>query len=82
MCAFRQIHVPALLIAMGAHYFIRDAEILFETAVTDDKEFIVVEGATHGGSGCVPCSKVTGVDYSNARKNIYDYVAKWANARF
>lgn len=82
MCAFKVIHVPTLLIAMGAHYFIRDAEILFENAVTKDKDFIVAEGATHGGAGCTACTKVTGVDYSNARKNIYDYVAKWASARY
>jgi len=25
---------------------------------------------------------VTGQSYSNATKNLYDYVAKWANARF
>lgn len=82
MCAFRVIKVPALLVAMGAHYFIRDAEILFENAAMADKDFIVVEGATHGGSACTACSAVTGVDYSNARKNLYDYVAKWANERF
>jgi len=82
ICAFRQIHVPALLIAMGAHYFIRDAEFLFENAATTDKDFIVIEGATHGGSGCSACTEATGIDYSNARKNLYDYIAKWANSRF
>ena len=46
----------------------------------EDKDFIVIEGATHGGTGCTECTAVTGVDYSNARKNIYDYVAAWSNA--
>ena len=41
-----------------------------------------IEGATHGGTGCTECTAVTGVDYSNARKNIYDYVSAWAKARF
>lgn len=82
MCAFRVISVPALLVAMGAHYFIRDAEILYENGAMTDKDFIVIEGARHGGSACTGCSAVTGVDYLNARKNLYDYVARWANARF
>ena len=82
VCAIREIHVPVLIAAMGAHYFIRDNEILFENGAMADKDFIVIEGATHGGTGCTECTAVTGVDYSNARKNIYDYVAAWANGRF
>ena len=82
VCAIRVMHIPALMVAMGAHYFIRDNEILFENGAMADKEFIVIEGATHGGTGCTECSAVTGVDYSNARKNIYDYIAVWTNARF
>jgi hypothetical protein len=82
ICAIREIHVPVLIAAMGAHYFIRDNEILFENGAMADKDFIVIEGATHGGTGCTECTAVTGVDYSNARKNIYDYVAAWSNARF
>ena len=82
VCAIREIHVPVLVMAMGAHYFIRDNEFIFENGAMADKEFIVVEGATHGGAGCTECSAVTGVDYSNARKNIYDYIAAWASVRF
>jgi hypothetical protein len=82
ICAIREIHVPVLIAAMGAHYFIRDSEMLFENGAMADKDFIVIEGATHGGTGCTECSAVTGVDYSNARKNIYDYVGAWANTRF
>src|SRR5581483_7851458 len=77
ICAIRQIHIPVLVMSMGAHYFIRDGEIVFENGAMADKDFVVVEGATHGGTGCTPCSAVTGVDYSNARKNIYNYVAAW-----
>ena len=67
---------------MGAHYFIRDKEVLFENGAMADKDFIVIEGATHGGTGRTECTAVTGVNYSNARKNIYDYVSAWAKARF
>jgi hypothetical protein len=41
--------------AMGAHYFIRDNELHFEDAASGDKDFIVVEGATHGFAPCTAC---------------------------
>ena len=81
-CALRQITVPILLTAMGGHYFVRDTEIHFDTAASKDKDFIVIEGAVHGQTPCEACSKVTGKSYANATKNLYDYVAKWANERF
>ena len=34
---------------MGGHYFIRDAEQYFDMAASRDKDFYVIEGATHGG---------------------------------
>ena len=81
-CALRQITVPILITAMGGHYFIADNEIHHDLAASRDKDFIVIEGAVHGQTPCEACSKVTGQSYSNATKNLYDYVAKWANARF
>jgi len=81
-CALKEIHVPILIAAMGGHYFIADNEIHFETAASADKDFIVIEGAVHGQTPCEACSKITGKSYSNATKNLYDYVAKWANDRF
>jgi hypothetical protein len=80
-CAVQNISVPILITAMGAHYFIRDNEIHYELAVSKDKEFIVVEGATHGGTPCTACETTPG-QYSNSVKNFYDYVARWINARF
>ena len=80
-CALRSISVPVLIAAMGAHYFIRDNEIHYEVAASKDKDFIVIEGATHGITPCVPCEQ-TPSQYSNSVKNFFDYVAKWANARF
>ncbi len=81
-CALREISKPILITAMGGHYFIRDNEIHFDVAASKDKDFVVIEGAVHGQTPCEECSKITGQSYSNATKNLYDYVAAWANARF
>jgi hypothetical protein len=80
-CALRSISVPVLIAAMGGHYFIRDNEIHYEVAASSDKDFIVIEGATHGITPCVRCEQAPG-QYSNSVKNFFDYVAKWVNARF
>jgi pimeloyl-ACP methyl ester carboxylesterase len=80
-CAVEKISIPLLVTAMGAHYFIRDSEIHYEAAASRDKEFIVIEGATHGIAPCKPCEKTPG-QYSNSEKNFYDYVANWIRARF
>ena len=81
-CALKEISVPILIMAMGGHYFIRDNEIHYEVAASKDKDYVVVEGAVHGMTPCEACSKVTGQSYSNATRNLYDYVASWANQRF
>ena len=81
-CALKEISVPILIMAMGGHYFIRDNEIHYEVAASKDKDYAVVEGAVHGMTPCEACSKVTGQSYSNATKNLYDYVANWTNQRF
>jgi hypothetical protein len=80
-CALRSISVPLLITAMGAHYFVRDNEIHYEVAASADKDFIVLEGATHGIRPCTACEKTPG-QYGNSVKNFFDYVAKWINARF
>ena len=80
-CALRSISVPVLITAMGAHYFIRDNEIHYEVFASKDKDFIVIEGATHGITPCVRCEQTPG-QYSNSVKIFFDYVAKWVNARF
>jgi hypothetical protein len=46
-----------------------------------DKDFVVIEGATHGISPCTACEKTPG-QYSNATKNWTDYVVRWIDARF
>lgn len=80
-CALRHITVPVLITAMGAHYFIRDNEIHYEVAASRDKEFIVIEGATHGISPCSECETTPG-QYGNSWRNFFDYVTKWIHARF
>ena len=84
-CNLQQVSVPLLVVAMGAHYFIRDSEINYDMAASKDKEYIVIEGATHGGTSCedcMPAGQAYDGRYDNSVKNSYDYVAKWINARF
>jgi hypothetical protein len=80
-CAAAAISVPVLVTAMGGHSFIRDGEVIFEATKSADKEFIVIEGATHYIDPCTACEETPG-QYSNVTKNHFDYVAKWINTRF
>jgi pimeloyl-ACP methyl ester carboxylesterase len=82
ICAVQQISVPILITSMGAHYFIADGESEYDHAASKDKQFLVVEGAVHGLTPCRPCAAATGLNYDNATKNLFDYVAKWANTEF
>ncbi len=84
-CNLQQVSVPLLVVAMGGHYFIRDSEIIFDMAASKDKEFIIVEGATHGGTPCkecMPAGQQYDGRYDNAVTNNFDYLVKWINARF
>ncbi len=80
-CALKNISVPLLITAMGAHYFIRDNEIHFDVAASKDKDFVVIEGATHGIRPCTACERTPG-QYSNSVKNFFDYVQHWMTARY
>ena len=80
-CTLPNITVATLITAMGAHYFIRGSEIHYERSASRDKEFIVIEGATHGMSPCTACETTPG-QYGNSEKNFFDHVTKWINARF
>ena len=81
VCALQSISVPVLFMAMGGHYYVGDGERYFEIARSKDRDFVVIEGATHGFAGCKPCEKTPG-QYSNSQKNLFDYAANWINARF
>ena len=80
-CAVERITIPTLITAMGAHYFIRDSEIHYDASASHDKDFIVIEGATHGFAPCTACETTPG-QYANSQKNFFEYVTKWINARF
>jgi len=80
-CNLQQMRAPLLVTTMGGHYFIRDAEQYFDMAASPDKDFYVIEGATHGGTECTAC-ETTPHQYSNATKNLFDLMASWMNARF
>jgi pimeloyl-ACP methyl ester carboxylesterase len=79
-CAAAQIHVPTLVMAMQGHYFIRDGEFIYESSVSLDKEFLVVEGATHGLGNCTACATYHNTGpYNNVSLNLWNYVAAWLN---
>ena len=80
-CAVEKITAPILITAMGAHYFIRDSELHYKAAASRDKEFIVIEGATHGMTPCTECETVP-CQYGNSFKNFFDHAASWIRARF
>ena len=81
VCAVRAISVPVTFAAMGGFVLIRDGELEFENTASKDKDFVVIEGATHGFTGCQPCEKTPG-QYANSFRNFFDYVRDWLNARY
>ena len=80
-CALGQITVPVLVSAMGGGTGIRDNELLYEQAVSRDKDFFVLEGATHNLEPCVECETRKG-QYNNVVKNYFNYLRDWINRRF
>jgi pimeloyl-ACP methyl ester carboxylesterase len=82
-CAVGSISVPILVMAMQGHYFIRDGEHIYESSASSDKDFVVVEGATHGLGNCTACAAFHGTGpYTNVPLNLWNYVGSWANGRF
>jgi pimeloyl-ACP methyl ester carboxylesterase len=81
VCAIQSISVPVLFMSMGGHYYVGDGERYLEVARSKDKDFVVIEGATHGFTACTRCEKTPG-QYANTVKNLFDYTAKWIDARF
>ena len=80
-CAVANSRVPTLIAAMGAYNHIRFQEIMYEQSPAEDKDFVVIEGALHGYTPCTACETTPG-QYSNSAKNLFDYIANWANERF
>jgi len=85
VCNVQHISVPVLVTAMGGHYFIRNSEIYYELVASEDKEFVVIEGAVHGitpCTKCMPAGQEYDGRYDNSVSNYFDYVAGWINDRF
>jgi hypothetical protein len=80
-CALEQIGVPLLVSAMGGNTGIRDNEWLYEHAASRDKDFFVLDGATHNIDPCVECETRKG-EYSNIVRNFFNYLRDWMNQRF
>ena len=80
-CALQSISVPLLITAMGANRYLRFNEIHYDLAKSEDKDFVIIEGATHPQLPCVPCERTPG-QYSNATKNFFDYVQAWIDERY
>jgi hypothetical protein len=81
ICNVQSVKAPTLIAAMGGWRFIRDQERMYELSPATDKDYIVIEGAEHNYTPCKPCEKTPG-QYANSAKNLFDYMAKWANDRF
>jgi len=81
VCAIQSFSVPVLFMAMGGHYYVGDGERYLDSAASKDKDFVVIEGATHGFAPCTRCERTSG-QYANTVKNLFDYTAKWINDRF
>jgi hypothetical protein len=76
---------PVLIMAHGAHYFLRPDEMIYNELKSTDKTFAIVEGAVHGGAPCSDCALARGLPadyYGDTYKRIFDFMAAWLSARF
>jgi hypothetical protein len=80
-CAVQAITAPLLITAMGANRYLRFNEIHYDLAKSQDKDFVIIEGATHSQLPCGACERTPG-QYSNATKNFFDYVQTWIDERY
>ena len=74
----QNITVPLLVVSSGGHYFIPAGEKHYDAAKSQDKDFIVIEGAAHTGPECVPCESFPG-QYANSLTNQMNYMRDWVN---
>lgn len=80
-CNLQEVSTPLLVTAMAGFYFIRDNELIYEMAASGDKDFFVIEGATHGGTPCTACEEYPG-QYDRATENLFNLMQKWMNTRY
>ena len=81
ICFVADITAPVVFMPMGGYKFIRDHEIMYEVSASEDKDFVVIEGALHGYQACTRCEATPG-QYGNSTMNTFDYIRDWTNARF
>ena len=59
-CAVQAISAPMLIAAMGGNNYLRFNETHFDLAKSQDKDYIVVDGANHDQTPCKPCETMPG----------------------
>jgi pimeloyl-ACP methyl ester carboxylesterase len=64
------VTVPTLVMSMTCHYLMVPDEIIFNHLAARDKQFVLVEGATHGFTPCRP-------EYGDTVARTFDYVDAW-----
>jgi hypothetical protein len=64
------IAAPTLVMSMTCHYLMVPGEIIFNHLAARDKQFVLVEGATHGFAPC-------GAQYGDTTSRTFDYVDSW-----
>ena len=67
------ISVPTLIMAMSCHYFLVPDEMIFDHAAAKDKQYVLVEGASHTFT---PCRQ----EYGDTEKRLFDYIASWLSS--
>ncbi len=80
-CAVQSISAPMLIAAMGGNNYLRFNETHFDLAKSQDKDYVIVDGANHDQTPCVPCETTPG-QYANTVKNFFDYVKAWIDKRY
>jgi len=82
-CMLQNVSIPLLAVAHQASFqnLIQEVEINYLNSKSADKDFVVVEGSMTSIGACTNCAKPAS-EYANARKNFFDYAAKWINDRF
>ena len=79
LCMVQHISAPSLFATAQGNPYMVDNEQMFELSGAIRKDYVVIEGATHGMSNCEACE---GAPYHNVRANFYDYLAAWINSGF
>jgi hypothetical protein len=64
------ITVPTLVMAATCAIHVVPLETVFDHSAAKDKEFVGVEGATHGFTPCRP-------EFGDTKKRAFDYVEAW-----